>query len=445
MAYKNIFINLAIRIIILTLTCVGFGLAVTLTKDYFTIVNMGILIVLQSWLMMAFLNKTNKDIAFFIDSIKSEDSNILFSKQRKGILFQKLYESFDEFNLLMQKTKANLITQNQYFKTVADHVNIGLLSIDENENIEFINKKCSEFFEIDFIKNLNSIKKIDKHLYYFIKKLEIGKSATYKYIHENSMHVLLFKATQLKTKDKTLSIIAFQDIKPELDEKEIDAWQKLIKVLNHEIMNSITPINSTIDAITDHLNSDAKQESKITKTLTGLDIVKERSEGLKEFVSKYRSLVNIPKPALKRISVKSLIHDIKILMEKDFTKAEIKFSFSIKPEDLSFDADKNLIEQVLINILKNAIDSFDYKQHGKKTISIDATRNLQKNITIKVANNGKTIPKEIIENIFIPFYTTKKEGSGIGLSLSKQIINSHGGEIRLVPSKDFTIFELKFN
>jgi signal transduction histidine kinase len=267
---------------------------------------------------------------------------------------------------------------------------------------------------------------------------------------DNLLQSIIVKATELKFESNVIKLVSFQDITNELDKKELDSWKRLIRVLTHEIMNSISPITSLATVISGYYkNRDDEttvpleniDHQVVSKTLSGLNTIEETGKGLLDFVDKYRSLTTLPKPNLCKFTIDSLFRKCKLLMESNISN-NIKIISSVQPEDISIEADYAQIEQILINLIKNAVEALSNKKNG--TIHLNAFY-ADGDILIRVEDNGIGISGDIIEDIFVPFYTTKENGSGIGLSLSKQIMQNHDGTISVnsAPGKG-SEFTLKF-
>jgi nitrogen fixation/metabolism regulation signal transduction histidine kinase len=263
---------------------------------------------------------------------------------------------------------------------------------------------------------------------------------------------LSVNSSTLKLVDKELKIITFQDIKHELDKKELESWQKLIRILNHEIMNSLAPIMSTATTIRSYLSRDNVSDSAISnqhwnrvleKTISGLSIIYERSEGLKSFVENYKTLNTLPQPTPTTFTIKALFENCKLLLGEELQTYHIKFISEVLTPDMELTADKSLIQQILLNLLKNSIESLSETENVNKAIKLNAFNNDDGKTIIQVSDNGKGILPEIIDQIFIPFFTTKEQGSGIGLSLSKQILHLHNGTISVYSVPDHeTVFTI---
>ena len=452
MIYKNLYINIIIRVILLTATCFAFSIIYFSVKDILILINIFLLIVLQAYLIIYKLNKTNRDLTSFFAAVQNDDSSIIYQRMAPDKSFRYLYKSFDDINDRIRKLKIESVTRNQYLQNIVDHVGVGLLSFDDNDNIDILNSATRNLIKISGVKKLNGLEKISKSLPVLLKELKPGEQRLIKVRTEDELLQLAVKASVFKMEERKIKLISFQNIKNELEEKELESWQKLIRILTHEIMNSISPISSTIKTIKGFLtNSDNKktksvnniEQELIDDSVKGLSIIEERSNGLVDFVEKFRSLTLLPKPVFKQFSINGLFESIKLLMAKELHKNKIALEIQVIPTSLAITADKKLIEQILINLINNSIQAFDSIEDRK--IILKAYYFSNKNPIIQVIDNGKGISVENIDKIFIPFFTTKSKGSGIGLSLSREIMRLHSGRIRVksVPEKE-TIFTLEF-
>jgi signal transduction histidine kinase len=291
---------------------------------------------------------------------------------------------------------------------------------------------------------------MNDEIYEIINTIKPGQEILHKMKRDNLLQSILVKATELKFENNVIKLVSFQDITNELDKKELDSWRRLIRVLTHEIMNSISPITSLTGVISGYFKKrdnnnpiplELIDRQIVSKTLSGLNTIEETGKGLLDFVEKYRSLTSLPKPNLCKFNIDSLFLKCKILMESNIS-GNIKIITRVNPEDIAIEADYAQIEQILINLIKNAIESLSGKKNGiiyLKAFHADGGK------LIQVEDNGAGISNEIIDDVFVPFYTTKKDGSGIGLSLSKQIMQNHNGTISVNSSPDNgSVFTLKF-
>jgi signal transduction histidine kinase len=319
-----------------------------------------------------------------------------------------------------------------------------------NGRIEIYNRAAKRYLNVQQPQQLSSLKTMNDELFKIINTIKPGQEILHKMKIDNHLQSILVKATELKFESNIIKLVSFQDITNELDKKELDSWQRLIRVLTHEIMNSISPITSLTKVISGYFKKkeDGSQvqlenidHQIVSKTLSGLNTIEETGKGLLDFVDKYRSLTSLPQPNLSKFTIDSLFRKCKLLMESNISK-NIKIIASVNPADIAIVADYAQVEQILINLIKNAIEALSGKKNG--TIHLKAFC-ADDGTLIQVEDNGIGISGDIIEDIFVPFYTTKVNGSGIGLSLSKQIMQNHDGTISVnsAPNKG-SEFTLKF-
>jgi nitrogen fixation/metabolism regulation signal transduction histidine kinase len=450
MLLNKFFINVLIRVIFIVITSVTLGIVLPHLNNgyYYTMAGMIFIIILQSWLLVNQVNKTNDDLEKFFSSIQDHDSSVRFSENLNNNSFGKLHARMNKLNTIIQNVKIQNERTGQFLQSVVSHVDIGLLSFDLNGRIEIYNNAAKRYFDVHQPQQLLSLKTANTELFNVINNIKPGQEVLHKIKTDNLSQSIIVKATELKFEKNILKLVSFQDITNELGKKELESWQRLIRVLTHEIMNSISPITSLTSVISGYFKK--KDEDKpvpielidhqiVYKTLSGLNTIEETGKGLLDFVDKYRSLTSLPKPDLSKFTIESLFRKSKLLMESNIPD-RIKITASVNPEDIVIEADYAQIEQILINLIKNAVESFSDKQEG--TIQLKAYY-ADDDALIQVVDNGIGISDDIIEDIFVPFYTTKESGSGIGLSLSKQIMQNHGGTITVnsLPNKgsEFTL------
>jgi nitrogen fixation/metabolism regulation signal transduction histidine kinase len=314
------------------------------------------------------------------------------------------------------------------------HVGIGLIVFKEDGGIEIFNSAARKLLKINKAEKLSDLNEVSETLVSVFGKLKTGGRELLRLKLGEDLIQLSVYAIELNLRGENVKLISLQNIQSELEEKEMEAWQNLVRVLTHEIMNSVTPISSLAGIVEEELKPHVIEE--IDKPLSkdqladihlSLQTISKRSEGLIHFVKEFRSLTAIPKPKPIQIDVHCLFEELTMLHRRDLADREIQLTTSIYPEDLTISADKNMIEQVVINLLRNAIQSFD--DHIEKKIEIKAFVNEKSRPVISIRDNGTGIDPEAMEKIFIPFFTTKKTGSGIGLSLSRQIMRQHQGTL----------------
>jgi len=418
----------------------------------------GILIFLQVIFLIRYVNNTNYSLVKFLDALKNEDYSVYFSPSKKGDSFAKV---FDDFNLIIKIFKQNKIekeAQYKYFKYILEHVNLGIISINKedlfsdesNEEILFLNKAASDILQQPKHKYWHRLANNVPWLVKEIKKTASGGKTLIDFGDVNEKKQLSLETIEIKLLGKEYLIITFQDIRSEIEQKEIEAWHNVIRILAHEMLNSFTPVSSlasTVKSLTENengdiLKADVIDNEDIHDINMAVTTIKKRSDGLLEFVKDYRTISNVPIPILTKVNVKKFLQTIELLMLPSIEKANVSFNLLHVPANATFQADTKLIEQVMINLINNSIHALD----GVKNPLIEISCSIESDkMTLHIRDNGKGIEEKIINQIFIPFYTTKKNGSGIGLSLSKNIMKKHGGNL-FVSSEvgKHTIFSLVF-
>ena len=452
MLLNKFFINVFVRVTFIVLTSVALGIALQhLDRGYYyTLTGIIFLILLQTYFLVNQVNKTNTDLEKFFSSVQDHDSSVRFSQNAKNNSFRNLHDRMNSLNKIIQNVKIENERTSQFLQSVVEHVDIGLLSFDQNGEIDIYNRAAKKYFNVQQPQQLSSLKTKNDEIFKIINIIKPGQEILHKMKSDNLLQSILIKATELKFESNIIKLVSFQDITNELDKKELDSWRRLIRVLTHEIMNSISPITSLTGVISGYFKKkddgnpvllENIDHQIVSKTLSGLNTIEETGKGLLDFVDKYRSLTSLPKPNLSKFTVDSLFRKCKILMESNIPES-IKIITSVYPVDIALEADYAQIEQILINLIKNAIEALSGKKKG--TIHLKAFY-ADTGTLIQVEDNGVGIPGDIIEEIFVPFYTTKENGSGIGLSLSKQIMQNHNGTIAVNSAIDKgTTFTLKF-
>ncbi len=357
-----------------------------------------------------------------------------------------LYNNLNDISRLFQQVSREKETQYQYLQKILELVNTGILSFEaDSGEVIWMNESLKNMLDRPYVKNIHSLAKRDENLYIDITSLKPGESKIVT-IFTRKMNVkTLLSATAFQTNGIKYQLIAFQNINEALDETESKAWQKLLSVLTHEIMNSIAPISSLADTIKNRLGSLDKRldtENNLVDLELGISTIKKRSEGLLKFAETYRNLNKITKPNLQPLYVRDLFENLHLLMQPTLSQKNIELEIILKDPNLMFEADLTLVEQVLINLLVNGMEAV--KDVSDPRIILCGERSNEKTI-IKIIDNGVGIDEDVLDKIFIPFFSTRKTGSGIGLTLCKQIMMLHNGNIQAVSKPgEGTSFLLQF-
>lgn len=412
---------------------------------------LALLVVFQIFTLISYIEQTNKKLTSFLNSIKHADFSSSFSEKGLGKSFEELNQAFNQVIDEFRKYRSEKEEHLNYLLTVIQHISIGMIAFREDGKIDQFNQAVTRLFDIRYIKNIHDLDAVKEGLADKLLNMKAGDSLLIKVFVNDELLQLAVNATQFKMRGQQFTLISFQNIHNELEEKEIESWQKLIRVLTHEIMNSITPISSLAGTVRgmlldesegEQVKMNALDEEDVESIQSALSTIEKRSQGLLNFVEIYRNLTRIPKPNFRYFKIAQLFENAEQLLGVKMTEFNIQFKHSILPPDLMVTADPDLIDQVLINLLLNAIDAVKGQEDPKIHI---LAHEVNGKVKIEVKDNGQGIKPDIMDKIFMPFFTSKKHGSGIGLSLSRQIMHLHKSNIS-VRSKleEGTVFSLTF-
>jgi len=446
MNFSRFYLAIGSRLVIIILLSVSS--VYILLKYHYYLLSMAsfILVVLAGIELIIYFNRINRWISFFLLGIKNEDTSLKIPRHTGNKAIDQVFEGMNGLNELFKQAKIDISTQEQYFKSIINQSATGLLSVNENGRIMNINPSASKYIGLQEQHHINALSKIDKNLPLFIQNEESNNRTG---IFENKYgQKLLFKISSLNALNKEIRLIAVSDITKELDSSEVDAWVKLARTLSHEIMNNITPITTLSQVVLGYYSSNSKtkplselNEKTIYNTVKALSVIEERSLALMHFVGNYRKFTKLPEPKYKQENITKLIDNciLAISSYPDFYKINLEKQLL---QNVIINTDSKLLSQVIINLLKNAYEAIDSLKTINATVRVTLKQEFD-DVRISISNNGEAIPQEIKEKIFIPFFTTKEDGSGIGLSLSKQILLQMNSDILLKSSIDnFTCFEV---
>jgi nitrogen fixation/metabolism regulation signal transduction histidine kinase len=418
-----------------------FGILFPKPEYFFSQLILGIIIVLLTVEMIHFARNSSRELTKFILAIKYGDVSVNFSGNKLGRNFKELAGSFREVIQAYNQVKIEKESQYQLLQAIIDKISFGLIAFNEDEEILLINQSALDGLKIERTKDWNYIK---KHRADFTDQIEHMVRDGRKLVELNegsdTRHLSVYNHA-LVLMEKQCRVVTFYDIQDEIEQKEIEAWYKLIRILTHEIMNSVTPLTSLTETIL-MLLEDHKGEQKSINDITDTNIkdvrssvstINKRTVGILKFVDAYRKLTDIPHPEFEQMRLMDLFHSAASLFEVDFKKRKIDLSCEIIPEDLVVHCDKNLMEQVLINLLSNSMYALENSSHPIVKVMGYVH---QSRFILQVEDNGKGIEENILQKIFIPFFSTREGGSGIGLSFSKFVILQHGGRIKVESKKD---------
>ena len=447
MGFNDFRFRVAFRVILIGLTMALIVYMISRPNMIFAAGLTSLIIIFQLTELYRFTSQTNRKLTRFLESVKYSDFISGFTSDNKlGKSFRDLNTEFNEVLEAFRKARSEKEEHWQYLNTVVQQVRTGILSFDAEGNVQLMNANARKFLGVHSLKKIDELAIKNPKLYQAIKDVEAGKSTLYK----NNDLLLTIQSTEVRARGNTVKLVTIQNISFELQQQELEAWQNLTRVLRHEIMNSITPISSltsTLREILDHdlikrednyeLKNEGAEDLK-----EGLSTIESRSKGLIKFIDAYREYTSLPQPKLKSVKVKDLIEKVAQLLKPELKKTKINFTYSFESEYLTIQADEEMIEQVLINLVKNAMEALSSSENGIVELN---GKHSDGAVLIEVKDNGPGIIKEAVNKIFIPFFTTKKNGSGIGLALSRQIMQMHNGNLSVISEPEVaTVFTLRF-
>jgi len=418
------------------------ALFVTLTIAAFIIVQSAFIylvfvipiIAYQMYELIRFQKKAQDEVNQFVESIHYRDFSRHFDERKAPNELKPLRKGFNEINSTFKLISRERETQYHYLQKILELVDTGIVSYDaETGETGWINEAFKNLLSIPYLKTIHSLEKREPSLYHEVVGLKPGDSKVVSLTRNQQLIKVLVTSSVLRSDDRLYKLLAFQNVSEALDETESKAWQKLLNVMTHEIMNSVAPISSLADTLKNRLQSPEIANSPVSSQLEdlelGIDTIKRRSEGLLKFTESYRNLNKITKLDLKKVLVRNLFENLSNLMQPTLEKKHIELEIILRDPTLAIEADINLVEQVIINLLVNAIEAV--KDRDQPRIILSGELQANNKTIVKIADNGVGMPPELLDKIFIPFFSTRKTGSGIGLSLCKQIMLLHKGNIQV--------------
>lgn len=490
MVFRRFSVVVFARTVVLCLSVFVLIYLITKTTFVATPFIVSLLIIAQIYSLMHYVQKTNRDIARFFDSIKYSDFSQSFHTTIRGSSFEELNKAFSDVIEEFRRARSEKEEQYRYLQIVVQHVGIGLIGYTAEGRVELMNTAAKRLLKVNNVQNISDLKSVSKRLREALDQINAGENVLVKFVNDNELFQLSIYATEFKMRDTQYKLVSLTNIQNELEEREMEAWQNLIRVLTHEIMNSVTPIislSSTASSLIDfsqmdRTKADSRQDAaggksgdeqsssesvhamphpasvfqrdentnklevdlESLKDVKGaLDTISRRSNGLLHFVDDYRNLTRMPTPNFQLFRVANLLERVHKMFAERFQVRGIEYSQAVEPAELELTADPDLIEQVIINLVMNSIGALTGASSPR--VGLSAKTDSRGGVLVQVSDNGHGIPEELQEKIFIPFFTTRKEGSGIGLSLSRQIMRAHKGGITVssIPDTE-TVFTLRF-
>ncbi|MCR6721291.1 MAG: ATP-binding protein [Chitinophagaceae bacterium] len=447
MTFKNYEWRILARVLLLTATLIGVAL-LFVHSYYIYLVLIIPVVVYQVVDMYRQQRKAQAELDQFVEAIHYRDFSRYFDVKHASSEIQTLRQGFNEINTTFKVISKEKETQYQYLQKILELIDTGILSYDDKSGeVVWMNESLKRMLHLPYLKTIHSLARRDQELYNDVLTLKPGGTLISSARADKTSFKVLLSATAFQTEGNVYKLIAFQNVNEALDETESKAWQKLLSVLTHEIMNSVAPISSLAETLKNRLqqaSSELDNESGIVDDLeVGIETIKRRSEGLLKFAETYRNLNKITTLNIEKVYVRDLFENLLQLMQPTLEAKNIEIETILREMDMHLEIDVNLVEQVMINLMVNAMEAVKDKPEPRIVLSAFHTNNRRP--VIRIGDNGAGMPPEILEKIFIPFFSTKKSGSGIGLSLCKQIMMLHKGNIQVQSVEgEGTAFSLQF-
>ncbi len=451
MVFKSFHTQIVLRVLFLAATIATLVYLAMETTLYATSILVAFITAYQVWSLMNFVDRTNLSLSRFFDSIRYADFLQTNQTGKVSGSFEELTRAMDQVSDAFQSARAEKEENFRYLQTIIHHVGIGLLAYSDNGDVELMNPAARRLLQISQLRNLSNLEGVSESLRDTLAKIGPGEKALVKFSSGYETLQISIHATKIRLGNRPLTLVSLQNIGSELAEQEMIAWQNLIRVLTHEIMNSMTPIASLAGSISGVVRSRLDPNGAGDKVNAGADqdiydalgTIERRSQGLMHFVESYRDLTRIPIPDIRIVAVAELLSRVDRLMEKPLAEIGASRRTSIVPDSLTLACDPDLIEQVLINLYSNAV--WALRGTEQPCLEVSARINWEGRVVMEVKDNGPGILPAVIDKIFIPFFTTRKGGSGIGLAVSRQIMRMHNGNIAVtsIPGES-TVFSLSF-
>ncbi|MGJ8680045.1 sensor histidine kinase [Paraglaciecola sp.] len=450
MDFKRFSILIALRTGLIILNLVILTYLVSASGYHVTCIVAVAVLLIQCYLLISFVTKTNQELTRFLDAIRYADFAQRFDMDTLGSGFGELGNAFAEILERFNQQRTKQESQQRHLKAIVEHVPVPLISIQSNGNLTLWNHAARKLFGANHVTKLTDLQSFGQEFAEHLSKIKPGERRLVNFAIDGMQYQLSLSATKITLPDNQETLVSMQDIQNELDGAQLQAWQDLVKVLTHEIMNSITPVASlanTAVSLVKNTELKTKNQPELAEDLQDIsdavNTVARRSDGLIQFVGSYRKLTQLPTANKTNIRLKTLIDHVTTLASQDWKSKNIKLDVQLSPSELEVSADADMLTQVLLNLLKNAEQALLNKPQAQ--VGISAFLNPRGHVVIEVSDNGTGINDETARQIFVPFFTTKQNGSGVGLALTRQIMLAHNGNVKyMTNSKGGATFSLRF-
>jgi nitrogen fixation/metabolism regulation signal transduction histidine kinase len=440
MGFKQFSLLIAVRTILIMLNLLALTYLLFIPGYHAATLALVLLLIWQCFSIVKFIARTNAELVRFLEAARHADYSQRFDLSELGSGFGELGETFSDILQRFQLNRQQQEEKLRHLKAVVEHVPVPLISIKQEGQITLWNNASRRLFGSGRIVRIEDFEQFGDDFAHHLISMKAGEKRLVAFQADDMTHQLSVSATDVIVAAEQEKLISLQDIQNELDASQMQAWQDLVKVLTHEIMNSITPVASLAKTAVD-LVADTKQQAgdqpelqtQLDDIASAVTTVARRSEGLTKFVGSYRKLTSLPPPNKTSLQIIEVFKQVMDIAKQDTQSTQVNFTYHVEPSTLRMDADRTMLEQILINLLKNAQQATQNLAHP--VITLNAELNRRGHVVIDIADNGHGIDDETQTKIFIPFFTTKKQGSGVGLALTRQVMNAHGGTVKVTTSK----------
>jgi two-component system nitrogen regulation sensor histidine kinase NtrY len=435
-------------LLLLVVTSMGLGWALLSSSLHLSIL-LGISICAELAILYRMLTKTHREILFFFKALENDDTSITYRSDHRGRIIDELHHYMEALNRGFKEMQISNELREQYFSRILENLSSGLLVAAKTGHIHHVNQEALRLLDVPQLTHIKALKEVHRKLYEQVREMQsLDKREISLQDGQGSKRVLGIQVVEIHLKGEDLQVFTLNDLSAGMERKEIEDWIRLIRVMSHEIMNSLAPITSISTTLKEvwsersaESGSDEDTEARIRQTIKGMDAIAEQSEGLTTFFESYRVLSRIPDPVPREFHVCALLDKLETLVTSDQQHAGIRFSFYCEDPGLKLLADEQMIHNVLLNLVKNGVEAVE--DISDPSIKVSARQNGPQ-LNIQVEDNGHGIPGEMAHEIFMPFFTTRKKGTGVGLSYSRQVMNMNGGRIEFHSEPGHTVFRLVF-
>ncbi len=451
MGFNNFRVNVVLRALAFVALSLVLAWSVLNTTWLATPIACGALMVLSAFELIRYVERTSGDLATFLNSVAHQDFSTPAAIPYKGPVFAELSRAYRVLTAEFRRLNLQKAANHQYLEAVIEHVGVALCCLDEHGGVKMANAPALRLFAVAHLNSHRSFGRIDARLPDLLLRLGDGERTLLDVRRGDDTLRLVLYATSFELLEQRYKLVSFHNIHDELDQQEIDSWRKLIRVLTHEIMNSVTPIISLSGLIRDTMIDETSTPPAFrtlapqdqADMLRSVSAIHTRSSGLLDFVQAYRSFAKLPQPVFTDVDVRALLERVRTLMSQEIDAAQVTVDLQCKESVLAVRADAGQAEQVLINLLRNAVEALGGKPQPR--VELRGFRNDQGKVLVQVIDNGAGIAAEHLDSIFVPFFTTKRNGTGVGLSISRQLMRVNGGgiSVRSAPGEG-TVVTLRF-